>query len=148
MEENLKTDFLELVSDKFDVVPATAGSYSPLTLAYLGDSVFELIIRSMLVAKANRPVGVLNRLGSTYAVAKAQAQLLKCIYEDLTKEEQAIADRGKNAKPKSVAKHATAMDYSYATSLEALIGYLYLEHKYERLMELVSLGIKRMENIQ
>lgn len=109
---------------------------SPLTLAFVGDGVYELLVRESLVCAANRPVHELNRRSVEMVRAGAQAQALKKIAPMLTEEEQAIVRRGRNAHPNHSAKNASVTDYRLATGLEALFGYLYLSDQTARLRTL------------
>lgn len=114
--------------------------YSPLTLAYIGDCVYELFIRSVLVTRGNTPVDRLNREASHYAKAVTQAKLVMSIMEELTETEQAVFRRGRNAKSPTKAKNATMMEYRTATGFEALLGYLYLTEQFDRLVQLVRMA--------
>jgi len=116
-----------------------------LVLAYLGDAVYELIIRTRLVEDGMSHVNDLNKKASAYAKAPTQAKLFHLLEEDLTEEEISAYKRGRNAKSGSVAKSGTVTDYRTATGFEAMLGMLYLEGKTDRIMELVSSGIARLE---
>ncbi len=118
-------------------------SYSPLTLAYIGDAVYDLVIRTVIVARANRPVNALHRIAVEYVSATAQSRIVETLLEDLTEEEHAVYQRGKNSKPHTTAKNAALSDYLKATGFEAVIGYLYLTGRMERALELVRLGVDR-----
>lgn len=115
-------------------------NYSPLTLAYMGDCVYELIIRSKLVYAVNEPVNVLNRKGSNLAKAATQAAIVDAILPELSDEEEGAYRRGRNAHSATKAKNASVGDYRKATGFEALIGYLYIEERFDRIMELVKHG--------
>lgn len=117
-------------------------SYSPLTLAYIGDAVYDLIIRTVVVEKANRPANVLHRITVKYVNAGAQAKIAGALQERFTEEEQAVYRRGKNAKPHTTAKNASPGDYMKATGFEAVLGWLYLKNDTERILELVRLGVQ------
>lgn len=117
-------------------------TYSPLTLAYIGDAVYDLIIRTMVVGQANRPANDLHRLSVRYVSARAQSKIVQGLAEELTEEEQTIFHRGKNAKPHTIAKNATTADYMRATGFEAVIGYLYLTGRMDRVLELVKKGVQ------
>ena len=116
-------------------------TYSPLTLAYLGDGVYDLLIRTILVKKGNRPVNALHKKASSLVKASAQSQLMEVLESMLTEEELAVYRRGRNAHSPTMARHATMADYRRATGFEALIGYLYLKEDYGRILELIRLGI-------
>ena len=132
--ESFSTWFRELYHlDKPDV-----REYSALTLAYIGDAVYEIIIRSYIVGKGNAPVE------SRLVKAETQANLIMAIEDQLTEEEHAVYKRGRNAKSYTMAKNATMSDYRKATGCEALVGYLYLTERYERLTELIHTGLKAL----
>lgn len=116
-------------------------SYSPLTLAYIGDGVYELVIRTILVKKGNCPVNQLHRRASSLVKAGTQSQMMEVLEPLLTEEEFAVYKRGRNAHSPTMAKHATMADYRRATGFEALMGYLYLKEEYQRIVELVRKGI-------
>ena len=116
-------------------------TYSPLTLAYIGDGVFDLIIRSVVVGKGNTRPNKLHYRTSGIVKAHTQALIIEYLLPYLTEEEADIYRRGKNSKPQNKAKNATASDYRKATGLEALVGYLYLTDRFERLVELVKQAV-------
>lgn len=116
-------------------------SYSPLTLAYIGDGVYELVIRTILVKNGNCPVNRIHRKASSLVKASAQSAIMRKIEEQLTQEEHAVYRRGRNAHSPTMAKHATMADYRRATGFEALIGYLYLREEYTRMLDLIRMGI-------
>ncbi len=137
MEKGINSYILE----KFGIEPKDIRSYSPLTLAYIGDGVYDLIIRSMIVGEGNMRVNELNHRASEIVKAHAQSELIGRIMPALTEEELAVYKRGRNAKSATVAKNATVVDYRRATGFEALIGYLYLQDRTERMMELILQGL-------
>lgn len=111
---------------------------SPLTLAFIGDGVYDLLVREQLVCEANRPVGVLNSEKIKLVCCTAQSRIAKELLPMLTDEEMHIFKRGKNAHAMTVPKNAKRGDYHTATGLEALFGYLYLKDESSRLRELFS----------
>jgi ribonuclease-3 family protein len=115
-----------------------AGEYSPPVLAYIGDAVYEMYVRELLVRRGNMPVGRLHREATRYVSAAAQRTRLTNIKDTLTEEELHIFKRGRNAKS-TVPKNADMTDYRIATGLEALIGYIYLSGNKRRLDEIMSL---------
>ena len=115
---------------------AEAAAYAPLTLAFVGDAVYELLVR-----EAERRPNELNRASSALARAKAQAESMDAIESCLTPEESSVYKRGRNAKSHTMAKNATVTDYRRATGFEALVGYLYLSGQMRRLVEIVRIGI-------
>lgn len=116
-------------------------TYSPLTLAYIGDGVYEVVIRTILVKKGNCPVNQLHRKASSLVKASAQSDMMDILEPQLTEEEQSVYRRGRNAHSPTMAKNATMSDYRRATGFEALIGYLYLKEDYTRMLELIRMGI-------
>ncbi len=122
------------------------GQFSPLTLAFLGDAVFEVFVRErLLVCGGSRPSSELQRLSARDVCCGAQAADAEFILPSLTGEEAAVYRRGKNAHPGHVPRNADPSDYHKATALEALFGYLYLCGKIDRLRELFTLMQKRDE---
>lgn len=117
-------------------------TYSPLTLAYIGDAVYDLIIRTIVVERANRPANELHHTTVKYVSANSQSRIAQALMKELTEEEQAIYRRGKNSKPHTTAKNASVTDYLKATGFEAVIGYLYLTHRMDRVLELVRKGLE------
>ncbi len=111
---------------------------SPLTLAFIGDTVFDMLVRTELVCRANRPVKELHREASSKVCAAAQAEKIKQLLPLLTEEETDVFKRGRNAHPGSVPKNQSQTDYHYATGLECLFGWLYLGKKEDRIKELYS----------
>ncbi len=142
MEEGVKS-VLEMIQATFPGKKQDIRTYSPLTLAYVGDAVYDLVIRTVVVERANRPANELHRITVKYVSANAQSKMIQALMEDLTEEEQAVYRRGKNSKPHTTAKNATVADYMKATGFEAVIGYLYLTNQMPRILELVKLGIEK-----
>lgn len=119
--------------------------YSPLTLAYLGDAVYEMVIRTICVKRTNMQTQKLHRKVTGYVSAKAQAKMVDALLGELTEEEESIYRRGRNSKPYTKAKNASMEEYLKATGLEALIGYLYLQKEYERMNVLIAHGIEALQ---
>ncbi len=111
--------------------------YSPLTLAYIGDCVYELFVRTYLIRDTNLPVNRLHKEAVTFVNAKAQSDLYQTIKDKLTEEEMQIYKRGRNTNSHPP-KNANLIDYKSATGLEALIGYLYLMGQSDRITELLK----------
>lgn len=141
MEESVS--LLSLIKKSFDLKEVDIKTYSPLTLAYIGDAVYDLIIRTVVVERGNTSANKLHKQAIEYVKAPAQAKLIEAIQEDLTEEEAGIYRRGKNAKPYTMAKNATMNEYKKATGLEALVGYLYLTDQVERILELMQIGLHK-----
>ena len=116
---------------------------SALSLAFLGDAVFELVIRTVLVERGGKP-GELSRKKGELVNAASQARMAEYLLEHglLTEEEEAVYRRGRNASPRSVAKSSGVGDYHKATGLECLMGHLYLTGQTKRLVELASLALR------
>lgn len=112
---------------------------SPLTLAFIGDGVYDLLVREKLVCEANRPVGALNAEKIAIVNCTAQSQAMKELMEILSEEELSVYKRGKNAHARTVPKNAGKTDYHMATGFEALFGYLYLKGDIDRMRELFEM---------
>ena len=125
-----------------------AREYSPLALAYLGDAVYELAIRTFVMNHGNTQVNKMHKKTAGLVKAEAQANFYKVLEEELTEEEKAVYRRGRNAKSVTMAKHATMKDYRMATGFEALMGYLYLTEQMERMAELLGHGIKKLGELE
>lgn len=136
----METNLIQL-KELFHLEDQDLRSFSPLTLAYIGDGVYELIIRTILVKKGNCPVNRLHKKASSLVKAGAQSAIMEVIEEELTPEELSVYRRGRNAHSPTMAKHATMADYRRATGFEALMGYLYLKEDYTRMLTLVRMGI-------
>ncbi len=145
MEKGVSWEFDFCMQEMFHMKEVDIKEYSPLTLAYIGDSIYDLLIKSLVVNQGNRPVQKLHCMTSSYVQASAQSKMMRAMQEHLTEQEHAVYKRGRNAKSVSPAKNQSVTDYRRATGFEALLGYLYLSKEYERLFELVKLGLESME---
>ncbi len=143
MEESLS--LLEQLKKGFACKEVDIRTYSPLTLAYIGDSIYDVMIRTVIVERGNRSTKDLHKAAVGYVNAGTQARMGEALQEFLTEEEQAVYRRGRNAKSPSVAKNASVTDYRKATGMEALLGYLYLQDRMDRAIELVKLGLEHLE---
>lgn len=112
---------------------ADVSAFSPLALAFVGDTVFDLLVRSELLCDANRPVGALHPMAAKKVCAAAQAKAAKLLLPELTEEETAVFKRGRNAHTGGIPKNASSADYHYATGLESLFGWLYLKGNTDRI---------------
>ena len=137
---------LDEINRQFDLERVTPNNYSPLNLAYIGDSVFDVVVKTVMVERGNTQVNKLHQATSKIVKAVSQAKMYDAIKEILTEEEANIMRRGRNAKPYTKAKNASYSEYCKATGLEALTGYLYLQGKTTRMIELVKLGIDKLED--
>lgn len=120
--------------------------YSPLAPTYIGDAVYELIIRSLVLNEGNRQVQKMHKRTSSMVQASAQARIITALNDRLTEEEHAVYKRGRNAKSMSPAKNQSVSDYHKATGFEALMGYLYLKKEWKRMLELIKAGLDALEN--
>ena len=150
MEQKLRntemaSDLFKMIKENMELKEIHITDYSPLTLAYIGDGIYEIIVRTMIVDKANRQVNKIHKAASELVKAGSQAEMIYLIMDMLTEEEQTIYKRGRNAKAVTRAKNASMSDYRTATGFEALMGWLYLTEQSERMMELIKEGIKRFE---
>lgn len=151
MEKSVNTDgngLKNLIEASFDVSPANIRTYSPLTLAYIGDAVYDVIIRTVVVERSNRSANMLHKKTIQFVNASVQAKMIQAVEGQLTEEETGVYHRGRNAKSGSSAKNASIVEYRKATGFEALIGYLYLKGDMERAMELVQSGLAYIENTE
>lgn len=123
------------------------GMLNPLVLAYVGDTVYDLAIRTMLIDAHDAKAHKLHVLSAQRVRAQTQAKVGLWLYPQLSDEEQAVFRRGRNAKPKTVPRHADLDDYCAATAFEAVLGYLYLSAQEDRLLEVLSLAAAQLEQI-
>lgn len=130
MEEYLKKIDLQTISSQ--------------TLAFIGDSVYDLYIRSYLASKSNEKSGVLHKKAIKYVSAKAQANIIDRIKDKLTEEEISVYKRGRNVNI-STNKHVNVIEYKKSTGFESLIGYMYLNHRIERLEDILKYSIDIVE---
>lgn len=135
---------LEQIKAAFQCGPVDVRAYSPLTLAYIGDAVYELVIRTVVVERANRAANELHKRTVKYVQAGVQAAMMEAVLPELTEDEVAVYKRGRNAKSHTSAKNASIQDYRKATGFEALMGYLYLNNQMDRLLYLVQSGVEKV----
>lgn len=129
------------IREQFDIKEVDIRTYSPLTLAYIGDGIFDLVIRSIVVGRGNTRANELHHRTSHIVKAHTQAEMAEKLLPVLTETENDIYRRGRNAKSPTMAKNATMSDYRKATGFEALMGYLYLTDQFERIVFLVKEGL-------
>lgn len=137
----MERTYFDHVLGEFNISEAAILELSPLVLAYIGDTVYEVFIRTMLVSEGNAPVHKLHKRSVGFVKAKAQSDIIHRIMEELSSDEQDVVRRGRNAKSGTIPKNADVTDYKYATGFESLIGYLYLTRNHERLMKILKLAI-------
>ena len=137
-EENLTRNIWQ----NLELAQVEPRQLSPLVLAYIGDSIYDLVIRTYLISLGNMPVNKINRHACRLVKAETQSKLIGILEEQLTENELSVYKRGRNAKSYTSAKNATIGDYRRATGFEALMGYLYLDGQYYRLTKLVHTGLE------
>ncbi len=135
MEESLKE-----VLARFPLEPDKINTYSALAFAYIGDSVFDLLVRTMVVSQGNTRPNNYHKQATEYVNAAAQTRMMERMKPHLTEKETMMFRRGKNAKPASCAKNQSHHDYRIATGFETLMGYLYMTGQTGRIMELAAIG--------
>lgn len=135
------------IREQFDIKEVDIRTYSPLTLAYIGDGIFDLVIRSIVVGRGNTRANELHHQTSHIVKAHTQAEMAEKLLPVLTETENDIYRRGRNAKSPTMAKNATMSDYRKATGFEALMGYLYLTDQFERIVSLVKEGLAAIGEI-
>ena len=133
------------INNRFSLDSVNPNSYSPLNLAYIGDSVFDVVVKTVMVERGNCPVNKLHKKTSEIVKATSQAIMVDFLKDRLTEEEANIVRRGRNAKPYTKAKNASFSEYCKATGLEALVGYLYLKGDTARLVELIKISMEHLE---
>lgn len=140
MEESVT--ILEAIKRDFDCGEIDIRTYSPLALAYIGDAIYDLVIRTIVVERGNTSANKLHRKTVNYVNARMQAQMIEAMMDELTEEERTIYKRGRNAKSYTTAKNASVIEYRKATGFEAMCGYLYLTGNQERMLALVKRAIE------
>lgn len=141
MEESIK-----YLMEQFHLEKQDIHSYSPLTLAYIGDGIYELYIRTILVEQGNRQANKLHKHASRLVKAQAQSKMIETLEPLFTPEEEAVYKRGRNAKSYTTAKNATTGEYRRATGFEAVMGYLYLTGQHFRMIDLIKIGMEALDD--
>ena len=135
----------ETFMNEFGLEEQDLRTYSPLPLAYIGDAIFELVVRTVLVERKNTQPEKLHKAATKIVKAETQALMIEALKEDLTDEELTVYKRGRNAKAVTRAKNATMSEYRRATGFEALMGDLNLKGDMERMVKLIHMGVERAE---
>lgn len=143
MEESLS--LLLQIKKEFECEDVDIRTYSPLTLAYIGDGIYDLIIRTVVVERGNRAAANLHKKTIKFVNAATQAAMIEAVMEELSEEEKGVYRRGRNAKSYSSAKNASIGDYRKATGFEALLGYLYLQERMDRIIRIVKTALRKLE---
>lgn len=135
------------LQESFELKEPDLRTYSPLTLAYIGDGIYELIVRTILVSRGNAQANKLHKKASSIVNAATQAAMIQYLSdtEYLTEEEMQVYKRGRNAFTPTRAKNASAADYRKATGFEALMGYLYLKKDMSRMIDLIKYALEGVE---
>ena len=145
MEQSLDNDLVKCIYEGLDMKHTEPSQLSPLVLAYIGDSIYDLVIKTWVIEQGNMQVNKLNKKTSSIVKAESQSAMIGVIEPMLSEHEEAVYKRARNAKSYTSAKNASIGDYRRATGFEALMGYLYLSGQYERMMELVKAGLESLE---
>lgn len=131
--------------EQFQLPRQDIRTYSPLALAYIGDGIYELYIRTIVVGRGNRQASKLHHAASRLVKAPTQALMAETLEAEFTPEEEAVYRRGRNAKSYTTAKNATTGQYRKATGFEAVMGYLYLTGQYIRMIDLIKMGLEAVD---
>ena len=129
----------------FDDTAINPNTLSPITLAFVGDAVYSLIVREELALTSDKKANELHKICAGRVSAVSQCEAIKRIMDELSEEEKEVFKRGRNATTSHTPKNASSRDYHYATGFESLFGYLYLSRKYDRIKELYSLICQKSE---
>ena len=148
MEKSIGFEYDSYMHELFQMEEVDIHTYSPLTLAYIGDSIYDLIIKSLVINHGNKQVNKLHNETSRLVQASSQSLMMRTMQEHLTEEEHAVYKRGRNAKSISPAKNQSITDYRRATGFEALLGYLYLKKEWKRMLDLVKIGLDSLNTEQ
>ena len=129
----------------FDDTSINPNNLSPITLAFVGDAVYSLIVREELALTSDKKANELHKICAGRVSAVSQYEAMQSIMDNLSEEEKEVFKRGRNAATSHTPKNASSRDYHYATGFESLFGYLYLSRKYDRIKELYSLICQKSE---
>lgn len=143
MEESLKLEGLaESIKENFGLDDVDLRTYNPLSLAFIGDSIYETLVRTIVVEKGNKSVNAMAKEKNTLVNATKQSEIGEFLKDYYSEEEADIYRRGKNAKTANHSKSASYNDYHKATGLEAVFGYLYLTGRIDRCVELLKIALE------
>lgn len=144
MEESVKTlTDLDKIMQAFSLPQQDYRLFPALTLAYIGDCIYDLVIRTAVIYKSRKQVNDLHKTTVKYVKAETQAVMIQGLmdHEILTEEERSVYKRGRNTKSHTSAKNASIAAYRKATGFEAVLGYLYVTGQTERILELTKIGL-------
>ena len=145
MEKSIEWQFDSYMQEIFQMQEVDIKTYSPLALAYIGDCIFDLIIKSLVLNQGNKQVQKMHKETSRIVQASAQSLMMREIQKHLTEEEHLVYKRGRNTKTVSPARNQSLTDYRMATGFESLLGYLYLKKEWKRMLDLVKIGLDSLE---
>ena len=145
MEKSVEFELNAYMKEVFQMEEVDIQTYSPLALAYIGDSVYDVVIKSLVLNQGNRQVQKLHQDTSKLVQASTQSLMMRTIQEHLDEEEHGVYKRGRNAKSVTPAKNQSVTDYRRATGFEALLGYLYLKKDFKRMVDLIKIGLDSLE---
>ena len=145
MEKSVSFELDSYMREVFQMEEVDINTYSPLALAYIGDSIYDVIIKSLVINSGNKQVNKFHQETSSFVQASTQSLMMRTMQEHLTDEEHGVYKRGRNAKSVSPAKNQSMTDYRRATGFEALLGYLYLKKDYKRMIDLVKIGLDSLK---
>lgn len=145
MEKSIEWQFDSYMQEIFQMQEVDIKTYSPLALAYIGDCIFDLIIKSLVLNQGNKQVQKMHKGTSRIVQASAQSLMMREIQKHLTEEEHLVYKRGRNTKTVSPARNQSLTDYRRATGFESLLGYLYLKKEWKRMLDLVKIGLDSLE---
>ena len=138
MEKSVEFEIADYIKEVLEMKEVEPEGYSPLTLAYIGDSIYDLIIKTKK----------LHQETSSMVQASAQSEMMRVLQPLLTEEEHAVYRRGRNAKSVSPAKNQSLTDYRRATGFEALMGWLYLKREWKRMADLIKIGLDHLSECE
>lgn len=150
MSESMEMDSLDIcgfIEESFGMEKPDFRTMSPLNFAFIGDCIFDLVVRTIYVSKGTTSVNKLHKKCADHVRAEAQMRMFKLIEEELNEEELLMAKKGRNAKIHSAARNATLREYRYATGFETLVGFLYMKGEMKRVVELMKIGIERFDKL-
>ena len=148
MEKSVDWQFDTYMQEIFQMKEVDIREYSPLTLAYIGDCIYDLIIKTKVISEGNKQVKKLHQETSSMVQASAQSEMMRALQPLLTEEEHAVYRRGRNAKSVSPAKNQSLTDYRRATGFEALMGWLYLKREWKRMADLIKIGLDHLSECE
>lgn len=137
---------ISYLKEQFQLESQDIRSYSPLTLAYIGDAIYDLYIRTILVSRGNKQANKLHKEASSLVKAPTQSKMIEVLEPLFTQEEESVYKRGRNAKSYTTAKNATMGEYRRATGFEAVMGYLYLTDQNNRMIDLIKIGLESLHD--